>query len=724
MSFNWRCLWISGCIFLANSDCLTTAAADEPAPGVSRAQCAVSPISAPALPFSIKLSAEKLDNPPDYMSSRNPADMDYPYCPVVMDGEYWVIYKNGYHDTVYRFKGTNLETAVRQPDGTTDPAQFHGKYMLGGMWYDAADRKLYAFMHCETRGYYVNRDFGNLRQIGLASSVDKGLTWHDEGMIVTRDDPSQARPAGSEYSGLYWDGGNGDFFGFVDPRGGYVYLFSSHDVWPKLGQTLPFSGNILLRHQVARCSFKDKMAPGKWHKFYNGAWTEPGLGGKASYVNAYIVIYNEHLRQYLGFDSGGGLAVCSDLEKQDWSPSFVVPGACWGRDGYWAFTVSARDKRDISTCGRDFFIYQYWQSKPGRLTRVELDTGKTVAQGYYPEGGWDILNVTMDAGRLYAYGSLYESDDPTESRRVRRVGCDGPEVAWSEGWALEKCADCYGGMVRSSVKAGATMRCTFHGSAVYWRPFKGPDCGLADIILDGQPQGVVDCFANPATGYQFGFVKTGLDPKVEHTIQVVVRGEKGASPDARGVAVRHMLVECGCDTCCASDGFSSIQGKNGWTYLQHGKNAYEKLSFKDPVWLGAGGGAIGYFEMTPGADGVARAWTAPRDGRVRLEGSPALSMGTVGYCDLAVNLNGQILWSTRLSPGAGATKYDKTIEVKIGDAIYFSATALPQEEVTNGSGLAVVANLDQKNMPAELNQRKSGAAQVRWDPVVTFIHER
>jgi len=54
---------------------------------------------------------------------------------------------------VYRYKGTNIENAVRQPDGRNgmvvpgfDP------YILGGMWYDAAGKKLYAPLHCELAG--------------------------------------------------------------------------------------------------------------------------------------------------------------------------------------------------------------------------------------------------------------------------------------------------------------------------------------------------------------------------------------------------------------------------------------------------------------------------------------------------------------------------------------------------------------------------------------------
>ena len=92
----------------------------------------------PALPFSIKVTEEKIDKLPEYMSDRNPVDMDYPYCPVMIDGEFWVMYKNGYNAPVFRYKGTNIENAVRQADGKGD-LPFRA-YILGGVWYDAARR--------------------------------------------------------------------------------------------------------------------------------------------------------------------------------------------------------------------------------------------------------------------------------------------------------------------------------------------------------------------------------------------------------------------------------------------------------------------------------------------------------------------------------------------------------------------------------------------------------
>ena len=126
--------------------------------------------------------------------------MDFPVAATRLDGEFCVMLKNGETKPAYRFKGTTFENATREPDGVIS-APVSRPYILGGMWYDSTDHKLYAPLHCETREYYTTI----LRQITLASSTDKGLTWKYEGPIMTRDDPSQPLPSGRESSGLYWD---------------------------------------------------------------------------------------------------------------------------------------------------------------------------------------------------------------------------------------------------------------------------------------------------------------------------------------------------------------------------------------------------------------------------------------------------------------------------------------------------------------------------------------
>ena len=504
------------------------------------------------LPFSIKVTEDKVSKMPDYMSDRNPIDMDFPYCPVMIEGEYWVIYKNGYRGPVFRYKGTTIENAIRQPDGVV-PAQMDalwedanktkkklGMYMLGGMWYDASEKKLYAPLHVEVHGLSPNI----MREISLASSTDKGLTWKYEGAIITSNAPESPRKGAAEFSGSYYDGGDGDYVLYADVRGGYIYLFTNHYTWPKVG----VSSDGLIRHRVARCAIADKMAPGKWRKYYEGAWNQPGLGGKASYVNGYCVTYNSYLKKYLSFNYQSGISFCDDLSKQQWSPSLRV-GSFWGDNvGSKGFWPTNEEKNDVLHSGKNFYVYSFWQKAEGRRFRVSLGQGVTRPDlGLTPatictSPGYELRQaITMDPGQMYYYSPFVESSDPIEARQTRQVGCLGAETKYSGTWADAADRTYYEGKAKSSADSGASVELTFRGTDVYWRAVKGPDQGKADVFLDGVLQASVDCWAACPTVYQFAFIRQGLSRDRLHTIKVLVKNEK--NPLATGTTIKHMLFE-------------------------------------------------------------------------------------------------------------------------------------------------------------------------------------
>lgn len=499
--------------------------------------------ASPRLPFAVTVSEEKFAPLPEYMSDRNPVDMDFPYCPIMMEGEFWVIYRNGYHGPVLRYKGTTIENAVRQPDGKADLPT--GAYILGGLWYDARAKKLYAPLHFEVHdlAYII------LREIHLASSTDKGLTWKYEGPIITATDPQSPRKAATDFSGAYFDGGDGDQLLYADERGGYIYIFTDHYTWPKVKE----SPDRFLRHCVARCAIADKMAPGKWWKFYDGAWNQPGLGGKASYVNGYCVTYNHFLKKYLSVNYLSGISCCDDLSKQQWSPSFRL-GRFWGNnDLYWAFWAINEDRNDTRTSGQNFYVYNFWQKKLARKFRVSLGQGSTKPDlGFTPASVWSFsemnprLAITMDPGHQYGYASFPESSDPIESRQTRRVGCLEAETKYSGIWADVSDPLFYEGKAKSSAESGASFAFTFQGQDIYWRAVRGPDLGKADVLLDSVLQTTVDCWATIPTVYQFAFLKRGLSGDVPHTIKVVVKNEK--NPRSTGTAIKHMLFEASAET--------------------------------------------------------------------------------------------------------------------------------------------------------------------------------
>jgi hypothetical protein len=557
------------------------------------------------------------------------------------------------------------------------------------MWYDTSEKKIYAPMHCEVESY----NGLVMRKIHLASSTDKGLTWKYEGLLLSRDDPGSLRQP-PEFSGLTWNGGDGDFILYVDKRGGYIYLFTNHYTQPKAGS--PGAG--FCRHCVARCAITDKMAPGKWKMFYNGDWNQPGIGGKASYVNAYCVTYNSYLKKYLSFNYLGGISYCDDLSKQEWSSSFHL-GNYWGINGVWGYWATNEEKNEIFNSGQNFFVYSFWRKIPGRRFRIALDQGSMQAKlGFATPASWlnapdDNHPVFMDPGQLYGFTPLFESSDPIESRQTRRVGSSSSEAKYTGTWLDVDDLSYNGGNIKASSEKGASVEFTFKGRDIYWRAVKGPDAGKADVFLDGDLQTTVDCWASLPSAFQFAFIKLGLNGDETHTIKVVVKNEKNTL--SSGTMISHLLFEYSAETYRASDGFSSIQGKNQWYYQEKKGSVYTNLTFKDPYWIGTGKNknAVSYSTMIPDTNGAIRKWVAPHAGKIRIEGAVTVKLPTVKWDpvvtyiekektsnfpasngkDVKVSIykNESNLVSGNLSNNASPWSYDIYVHVKTGDSIYF-----------------------------------------------------
>ncbi len=610
---------------------------------------------------------------------------DFPYCPVMIDGEYWVMYKSGDGNTVFRWKGTNFENCRRQPDGFGS-MPVNRPYMLGGMWYDGSEGKLYAPLHCEFYDHLTVTLSGAhpgipFRQIHLASSLDKGSTWQYEGPIVTRDAPGTASPTPSEYSGLHWDGGAGDHCLFVDENGGYLYLYSSHYIHAKTG----VDNQQFIRFQVARCAIKDKMMPGKWRKFYDGKWDEPGLGGKASNINAHYVMYNSFLRKYISLSFGNGLSVCSDLDAQDWSPVYRVPGEIWAGGDAWAWHLTDEEMADVHSGGRTLYLYTYWNAmdRPvARKYRIDLSVTaeRAAVERLHSNEGFVFQPIaSAEPCRACPLESLYESNDPIESRHARRVHCTHPDTRYAGTWTKGIYRRSLETEVRSSGTEGDSIEFAFQGADIHWRAVKGPDCGLADISIDGIHQRTVDCYADPETAETITFLKTGLDPRASHAIRVVVRGERNVL--SMGANIRHLLFEHSADSHRASDGFSGLQGKNGWHYLERTEEGFSELTFHAPHWEGSTcanehtyRNRIGYRNQVVTTGDAVRAWVAPHAGTVRIEGTFRYTdpICFVGDVRPIISINGREIWSSEMPKFAKVESHDLSATIDQGDAIHFT----------------------------------------------------
>jgi len=114
-----------------------------------------------------------------------------------------------------------------------------------------------AFVHDETACRYQAGQ--THKSMSLAVSKDYGLTWKDLGQVITGTDAPTANK----------NTGEGDCT-FVNGHDGYYYAYC--------GRPRDHAA-IALRAPVSN------PGPGRWMKFYQGEWSQPGLGGDATNLN-------------------------------------------------------------------------------------------------------------------------------------------------------------------------------------------------------------------------------------------------------------------------------------------------------------------------------------------------------------------------------------------------------------------------------------------------------
>ncbi len=124
-------------------------------------------------------------------------------------------------------------------------------------------------------GWYHQEHFGlckgsnlSVPQIGAAISYDGGNTFTDLGAVLSSGDPINC----SAQNG-YFAGGEGDVSVILDRQRTYFYFFFGHYSGPLEGQGVA----------VARMPYWSRFDPeSAVTKYYAGAWTEPGIGGRVT----------------------------------------------------------------------------------------------------------------------------------------------------------------------------------------------------------------------------------------------------------------------------------------------------------------------------------------------------------------------------------------------------------------------------------------------------------
>ncbi|MFE2408528.1 RICIN domain-containing protein [Kitasatospora sp. NPDC059408] len=145
---------------------------------------------------------------------------------------------------------------------------------LSGVWVDPDTGDWYGLVHNE----FTPQPFGDglhYDAIDYAVSTDQGRTWAIRDHVITSP-YSTSRGDTAQFPNETYSYGDGDQRLLVDTASGYFYVFYGSRIVDKSGGWKAFHSH------VARAPIASKMAPGSWRKWYDGAWTEPGTGGRES----------------------------------------------------------------------------------------------------------------------------------------------------------------------------------------------------------------------------------------------------------------------------------------------------------------------------------------------------------------------------------------------------------------------------------------------------------
>ncbi|MEU2711327.1 RICIN domain-containing protein [Streptomyces sp. NPDC007205] len=314
---------------------------------------------------------------------------------------------------------------------------------LSGVWVDPDTGDWYGLVHNE----FTPQPFGDglhYDAVDYAVSTDKGRTWTVKDHVLTSP-YSTGRGDTTAFPNQTYSYGDGDQRLFVDTASGYFYVYYGSRIIDKSGGWKAFY------EHVARAPISAKMAPGSWRKWYAGAWSQPGTGGResdivpvdADHPTGYTpasaeydpantgtaaeqiaagkmpptsplfvmnIAYDAHLGLYIGepqaVDQSGKspqyLYATDDLTTQKWHLIGDTGGytdASWYR-----WFLDSANRTGSTIVGRSFRSYCAFgcsHDSSGEYVDITVDTGKPAAA---PVDTGRAYRIAGGAGRILAQG--------------------------------------------------------------------------------------------------------------------------------------------------------------------------------------------------------------------------------------------------------------------------------------------------------------------------------
>jgi hypothetical protein len=637
----------------------------------------------------------------------------------------WVVYSDG-RNVIHRFEGTTMDNLVEQANGGLDSSfnrpNGDDRYWLGGIWTDSTT--WYATVHIEF--HYQTPSFNHFRRIDLATSTDEGVTWHDQGDILTSANSYKQ----SDYPNGFIDFGDGDQKLFVDTATGYFYLYYLHS-WINTANNFPYEAM-----RVARCPISAKMAPGCWKKWYDNGWSENGLGGHDSDVftseDSAYVFYDTYLQQYVAIGRDGDfISTATDLSTQNWTPrqSFASNRLQWYN---WVVDPTSWD---ALTVGQSFRLYSASNDTAGQTKYmtvtfgsgssatsspttwyppVSVNDGNPGWQRHFANGtytntytndfsgglaGWQAIVQKGNWSWKQSGDSLTESVTPssTASSALWELDTNSPSVADGDLTFLV------------NTTTGSRFSAIFrYNSSTSWATVYY-DNGVFGYQQPGSSTPLFNLTLAPGTWHtvEVGFVGSTITITVD-TVQKY-NGSLPSLPTAAGqvgfgtwydsTTTFDSLVlaynnPSNTTRYQASSGFTGTQKQNQWSYQYstNGEQSFQSLTWdaSHSAWVDANGYSdycdVFISTQHPGNTTCdsARVWVAPGAGTVSLSANGLISVAsTSSACDdntsgvkLRILKNGSQIWPSSgwqsiLNGQSYSFPGGVSISVATGDSIQF-----------------------------------------------------
>jgi hypothetical protein len=605
-------------------------------------------------------------------------------------------FENRYAASAHIWKGTNMDSLAYQYQAVCDKTfpVYVGDLgcWFAGLWIDPDTGDFYSSVHHEFNKL-ATPGFVESRRVGIAKSTDQGRNWTYLGDCLSSPNDDMKGP--EYWKGDAVDAGCGDQHLFVDTKSGYFYLYYVNKYFYKSRKSNEH------KMKVARCKISDMMAPGKWFKFYNGAWTEPGMGGKGSWLDKLHqfpdVKYSTYLGKYIAIGHAAkgmfGIQICTSMETQDWTNVENLGAFSPMTWGYPLLTDDA-NQADNGQVDQTMRIY-FGSCAPAKCYYWPVTLGTGVSK---KSVGFDYRSFVKDENMYFEPNPMLNWNYPGKiaygSKSLNYVG------TWTNSFHYD---DDSGG-TKYSESAGDSVELSFPGDSVIVRVRKAPDAGLCDIYLDDLVTPVatgVDTYCATNAHAQAIFAKNGL-AQSNHLVKIVIKGARNPSSSGNRIyldSITFTKATPAYDCPDTPTGVSAVTHSNGiglaWNRVM-GASSYNvyRTTHSNGVsnlrMIKKGAVGTGYVDASAAVrkDYYYRVTVVDPDGKESLRSATVrASWNAPGW--ITVNDNGP---GVSYSPGWSLWTKDPEGALIGGDLHYSSVTNAFVEFAFTGTGVSFIAD--------------------------------